>query len=537
MKDSRKAPWVLRGEIWRRIPCPVISEALPALARCTIGPDSCRATVAVPDHLKEEIEWQHAQPSAALGLGDACAVPGESGVVPAGCMGGGWKRSAMLGLTPPDAAAESGPLVSFADSPVGQHCRARGHASDSKARSARHGRIGRPIKWICSLGTSLGVFAMLLAGCSKGPPPHVSVPQVYTLSIKQGSVVLRRQFVGRVSAYRSANVVARVSGVLLDRLYREGSEVHRGQLLFQIDPAFYKAQLDNDLAVLAEDRATLVNADITAARDHKLLGIGSVSQQTMDDANATARSAAAKVQADEAIVEGARLNLGYTRVVAPIEGIAGQQQVTVGAIVGSGTSDSGAAGTLLTTIEQINSVYVNFAISAADLVALRQAQALGKMELASQSKARVAIELPDGAAYPNDGTLDFSGVLVNATTGAINMRAIVLNPAHVLLPGMYVTLTADLGQQNGVFLVPQLALQRDALGAYVLVVGADGKVVRKNVVARDTYASDWIVTQGLANGDRVIISGLQRVREGQRVVARAWRPAAPAKSDAASARQ
>jgi len=383
------------------------------------------------------------------------------------------------------------------------------------------------MKWIVSLALGFG----LLAGCGKkSAPPPPSPPQVYTVSVKTQSVALRRQFVGRVSSYQSANVVARVSGVLLERLYREGGEVRHGQLLFQIDPAYYKAQLDNDLAVLAEDRAILANATITAERAQKQLPIGSVSQQDVDNANATARSAAAKVQADEAVVVSARLNLGYTRVVAPIDGIAGQQQVTAGTIVGSGTNDSGAGGTLLATIESIDPVYVNFTISAADLIALRQAQARGEVALASR-KAKVVVELPDGTAYPRDGTLDFSGVLVSATTGAVNMRAIVPNPAHLLLPGMYVTLSVDLGSQSGVFLVPQQALQRDVVGAYLLAVGADGRTVRKDVTVRDSYGHDWIVTQGLADGDRVVVSGLQRVHEGQRVVAQPWQQPARAGSE------
>ncbi len=385
------------------------------------------------------------------------------------------------------------------------------------------------MKWAFALIPVLGV----LAGCHKAAAPQVAPPRVYTLSVQAASVPLRLQLVGRVSAYQSANVVARVSGVLLERLYREGSPVRQGQPLFQIDPSYYKAQLDHDLAVLAEDRATLANATVTAQRDRLLLPVGSVSQQTVDDANAAERSAAAKVQADGAQIETARLNLGYARVVAPIDGIAGQQQVTVGAIVGSGTSDGGAGGTLLTTIENIDRVYVNFTISATDLLTLRRAQAQGELQRSDRSQSKVAIALPDGSAYAPEGTLDFSGVLVNATTGAVDMRAVVPNPQHVLLPGMYAPITVNLGTRNSVFLVPQQALQRDPQGAYAMVVGRDGKVVRKNVAANDAYNGDWIVTHGLANGDRVIVSGLQDAREGLSVVAQAW--TAPAEAGPAAA--
>ncbi len=168
-----------------------------------------------------------------------------------------------------------------------------------------------------------------LAGCHKSNPPP-PVPQVAVVKAQAQSVALTKQLVGRLSSYYSANVTARVSGVLLKRVYTEGSQVRQGQLLFQIDPAYYQAQLDNDLAVLAEDQATYINDRIIAERDHKLLPVGSVSQQTVDNADAAERSAAAKVKADQALVESARLYLSYTRVTSPISGIAAQQQVTEG---------------------------------------------------------------------------------------------------------------------------------------------------------------------------------------------------------------
>ncbi len=369
----------------------------------------------------------------------------------------------------------------------------------------------------------------LLAGCGKSStPPPAPPPQVFTLSAKAQSVPLRRHFTGRVSAYRSANVVARVSGVLLKRLYREGDDVRKGQALFEIDPSYYKAQLDNDLAVLAQDQATLVDAKLTAERARKLLHANAVvSQQTVDDANAAEGRANGKVQQDEAAIESARLNLGYTNVVAPIDGVAGQQQATVGALVGNGASDNGAGGTLLAMIEQIDPVYVNFTIDAADLTTLRQAQAAGKVKLEKQSQTKVAVTLPNGAAYGSDGTLDYSGVLVNAATGALNLRAVIPNPDRILLPGMFVMLAVDFGRENDVFLIPQQALLRDPAGAYALVVAADGKVARTNVKASDAYENNWIVTSGLADGDQVIVSGLQRAREGLRVVSSPWR--APAK--------
>ena len=381
----------------------------------------------------------------------------------------------------------------------------------------------------------------MLAGCDRKAPPRPAPPaRVYTLRVEPSSIALRRHFVGRVSAWRSANVVARVAGVLQRRTYREGSEVRRGQPLFQIDPSYYRAQLDSDRALLAEDRATFDNDRLTVARDRALLRIGSVSRQSVDNDEAAARAAAAKVQADQAQLELARLNLGYTRVVAPISGIAGQQRLTVGATVGNGTSDGGAGGTLLTTIQDIRRVYVNFTVSAAELVALRQARAQGRLRPAAHDTGEVSIELPGGVRYPQPATLDFSGVLVDASTGTVDMRAIAPNPRQLLLPGMFVTLDVELGRRDGVFLVPQPALQRDPNGAYLLLVDAAGRVVRSNVEARDMAGHDWVVTRGLEAGDRVIVSGLQQVREGQRVRALTWRgdaaaAAAPGASSASAA--
>jgi len=372
----------------------------------------------------------------------------------------------------------------------------------------------------------LMVSLTLLCACAKPktPPPP---PAVGVVKAETAVVPLMRSLVGRLAPHFSANVTARVSGVLVKRDYAEGSAVKRGQVLFEIDPAYYRTVLNNDLATLAQDQATEIYDRLTAERDRKLLPVGSVSQQTVDDADATERSAAAKVQADAAAVEGARINLGYTRVTSPIDGIARQQQVTRGALVGASTSDSGASGTLLATVDQIDSVYVNFTISAVDLVTFQEAQAAGGLVLARQNKTTVQIVLPNGSAYKQLGTLDFSDSAVNATTGAVNLRALVPNAGHKLLPGLYVTLNIDLGRQSGVFLIPQEALQRDTVGAFLLVVGADGKVLRKDVSAENSDGNDWIVTSGLTAGDQVVVSGLQSIHAGGTAKSSPWQPAPP----------
>jgi membrane fusion protein (multidrug efflux system) len=372
---------------------------------------------------------------------------------------------------------------------------------------------------------------IVLAACSKSAPPPPPA-QVAVVKAQSQSVPLERQFVGRLSPYYSANVTARVSGVLLRRNYTEGSQVRAGQLLFEIDPVFYRAQLNNDLALLAEDQATYVNDHITAVRNRKLLPVGSVSQQTVDNSDAAERSAAAKVKADEATVASARVSLNYTRVTAPIGGTAGQQQVTAGAVVGNSTSDAGGSGTLLTTVQQIDPMYVNFTISSADLATLQDAQSAGSVDLSQQNHTTVKIALPNRASYGTAGTLDFSDVTVNAATGSVNLRALVANPQRRLLPGMYVTLTVNFGQQNNVFLIPQQAVQRDTVGAFVFVVNANDKVGRKDVVATDSLGNNWIVTQGLANGDQIMVTGVQMVREGAPVKPVAWQPPAAASAAA-----
>jgi membrane fusion protein (multidrug efflux system) len=375
----------------------------------------------------------------------------------------------------------------------------------------------------------LGLF--VLAGCSKNEKPPAPPPaQVGVATVHPQDIPLTRPVVGRLSAYLSANVTARVSGVLTKRNYKEGSAVKAGQVLFEIDPTYYQAQLNNYLGILGQDNATLINDRINAARYRKLLAVGSVSQQTLDNADAAVRVDAAKVKADEALVASARVNLGYTKVTSPISGIAGQQQVTVGAVVGNGTADVGSGGTLLTMVNQIDPLYVNFTMSSSDLLALRESETRGRVALAQQDKVAVHVILPDGTRYGQSGVLDFSDVAVNATTGAVNLRATLPNSKNELFPGMFVNLIVDLGQQNQVFLVPQQGIQRDTVSAYALVVDANNKVARKNVTTAENAGNDWIVISGLAGGDQVIVDGVQNAHEGAEVKASPWKAPAVARA-------
>jgi membrane fusion protein, multidrug efflux system len=386
------------------------------------------------------------------------------------------------------------------------------------------------------LASLLSVTLAVLASCGKSSLPAPPPPQVGVVRAAEQSVPLNRDMVGRLSSYLSANVTARVSGVLVKRDYTEGSEVKQGQVLFEINPAYYQTQLHLAIGTLAHDTGLLNQAKSDLARYLALEKVNAIAEQIVSDQKFLVQQDTGTVEVDHAAVDSARVNLGYTKVTSPIDGIAGQQQVTVGALVGSSTTDTGSSGTLLTTVQKIDSLYVNFAISAADLVTMRQAQRQGSVALAQQDKTTVQIVLPNGSRYDQLGVLDFSDVLVNATTGSVNLRALVPNAQHELSPGMYVTLIVNFGQQNNVFLIPQQALQRDTVGAYVLTVDQTGKVVRKDVNSTDSYGNESIVTSGLAVGDKVIVTGLQGVQVGGKATAIRWQAlAAPANAGSASA--
>lgn len=358
-----------------------------------------------------------------------------------------------------------------------------------------------------------------LAACKKpqeqaAPPPQ----EVGVVDAKPQTLPLQRELVGRLSPFRSADVRARVAGVLQKRVYEEGSTVKEGQVLFLIDPAPLQASLASAEGALASARATYVNARATANRARSLAPQSYVSKSDLDSAEAAERSSAAAVQQAEAAVTTARINLGYARVSAPIAGQAGKQQVTEGALVGQGDV------TLLTTVDQIDPLYVNFSMTADELSLLRAAQDKGAVALAGDGKTTVQVNLPDGSAYGHEGTLDFSSTTVDPATGTVSLRAQLPNPNHILLPGSFVSFKANLGERHNAFLVPQQAVQRDTQGGYVLIVGKDGKVVRKNVSLDNQQGGNWLVSSGLAAGDQIIVSGVQKVKEGAPATAKPWQP-------------
>jgi membrane fusion protein (multidrug efflux system) len=356
------------------------------------------------------------------------------------------------------------------------------------------------------------VLAAALTGCGKGDQGFtMPTPEVGVVVARSEPVQIQRDLVGRLSPTRASDVRARVPGVLLKRLYKEGTDVREGQVLFQIDPAPLKAALQGAEAALVQAEASATNAHVLAQRYRGLVQTGAISKSDLDTAEANERSTAAQVQQAKANLETARINRGYATVRAPISGRAGQQQVTEGALVGQ------TEPTLLTTIEQIDPIYVNFDQPAAEVQRLRRAQAAGHMTLAAGDKAQVQLTLPDGTPYGQVGTLDFLDLSVDPNTGAMAFRGVIPNPDRQLLPGMFVNVRVTVGQLNSGFLVPQVAVQTDANGTFVPVVNAEEKVEQRRVETAGTRADKWIVTSGLKDGDRIVVSGIQRAPVGAQV--------------------
>jgi len=382
------------------------------------------------------------------------------------------------------------------------------------------------------LRTAPWCLALLLTACGKSgtETPAGAPPQVGVVTAQPENAPLVKNLVGRLSAFRSADVNARVAGVLLKRAYVEGSEVKKGQLLFEIDPAPLKAALASAEAQLAKDQAILGQARADLVRYQRLNQQKSIAEQTYTDQKFLVQQDEATVKADQASVQTARINLGYAYVTSPIDGRAGQQQVTEGALVGQGSA------TLLTTVSQLDPLYVNFTIGVNELNELQTAAESGEIQLTAPNKTTVKVTLPDGTPYAEPGTVDFSAPTVDPATGSVTLRAVLPNPKFRLLPGTYVNLKLALGERHNAFLIPQAAVQRDITGTYVLVVGKDSKVTHRNVATDGTQGVDWVITSGLKTGDQVIVSGLQVVQIGGQAKTEPWQPpASAAKTTAAAA--
>lgn len=317
---------------------------------------------------------------------------------------------------------------------------------------------------------------------------------------------IQTELPGRTSAIETADVRPQVNGVILARPFTEGSVVRRGQLLYQIDPAPYQAAYAQAQAQLANAQAADRSAKLKAERYEGLVKINAVSKQDADDARAAAGQADANVQQAQAAVQSAKINLDYTRVSAPIAGHVGRSSVTPGALV---TANQAAA---LTTIQRLDQIYVDITQSAAQLLALRQSVASGHERKGS---LEIRLKLEDGSDYPTPGVLQFTDVTVDPSTGAVDLRAVVPNPQGILLPGMYVRAVVTEAVAPHAILAPEIAVARDVRGQPIAyVVNARGKAEQRVLKTGPIVGDKWLVTEGLKSGDRLIVEGLQKVRDG-----------------------
>jgi membrane fusion protein (multidrug efflux system) len=354
---------------------------------------------------------------------------------------------------------------------------------------------------------------LFVVACGKQQPQgEMPPPEVGVIVVHAKPVALVREASGRLAPTRASDVRARVPGVMQKRLYKEGSMVKEGQLLVQIDPAPYRAQLAVANANLESAEAAATNAKVTATRNRELAKQALISRMQLDDSEALERSTAAAVSSARAQVQTARINLGYANVTAPISGRAGQMRVLEGALVGQ------SEATLITTVEQIDPLFVFFDQPGADFERFLRAQAAGAVTVPDQ-KAELRVIRADGTEYPIAGVVDFSDFNVNPSTGAVAFRGRVPNPDRLLVPGSYVTVRVIAGQLNKGFEVPQLAVQRDNQGSFVTVAGADGTVVAKRVEVVSSVGANSVISSGLADGDQVVVSGLMMARPGMKVKA------------------
>ncbi len=375
--------------------------------------------------------------------------------------------------------------------------------------------------------TGAGLLALALAAAllfrqqpqAQGHMPPMEV-QVGVVTLQPQKVTLYTELAGRTAPYLIAEVRPQVGGIIQKRLFVEGSEVKAGQALYQIDPATYSAALASAKASLTKAQANLYAARLKAERYKDLVSINAVSQQNYDDANAALKQAAAEVESAQAARDTARINLDYTRVTAPISGRIGRSAVTAGALV---TANQAAS---LSTVQQLNPIYVDVTQSSAEHLRLKREMASGQIKRASAGQAKVKLVLDNGDPYDLEGNLQFSEATVDQGTGSITLRAVFPNPKQDLLPGMYVRALLESGVDEQALLVPQQAVSRNTKGeATVMVLDAEGAAQPRPVRVSRAMGDKWLVESGVQAGDQVVVEGLQRLQPGAKVKAVAIGPA------------
>ena len=372
------------------------------------------------------------------------------------------------------------------------------------------------------LTTALAI-TLLLAACDRSPrqgPPQMGPPAVSVVTVQTGKIMLTTELPGRTAAYRVAEIRPQVSGLILERLFEEGTDVKAGQVLYRIDPAPFKAALDNAEAALRRARANLPPLRSRAERYKALLADKAVSQQAYDDTDSALKQAEAEIASWQAQVKTARINLQYTKITAPIPGRIGKSNVTVGAIV---TAYQPLA---LATIQQLDPMYVDVPQSTVDLLRLKSRLRQGLLKSQGEKQNKVKLILEDGTPYPLEGILQFSDITVDKTTGSVTLRALFANPDGILLPGMFVQAVIKEGVNEQAVLIPQQGVSHDPKGnPYALVVDADSRAAFRPLTLDRAIGDKWLIASGLVPGDRVIVEGLLMLRPGTPVKATPFAPA------------
>jgi membrane fusion protein (multidrug efflux system) len=356
---------------------------------------------------------------------------------------------------------------------------------------------------------------LLPGGCGKKQQPAPpAAPEVATVKISMEAVALTTELPGRTSAYLVADIRPQVNGIIQKRLFTEGSHVRAGQALYQIDPAPFQASLETAKAAMAKAEANLNATRSRTERFKELLPEKAVSQQDYDDAAAALKQTEADIEYWKAMVQTARINLGYTRITAPVSGRIGRSNVTEGALV---TAQQPAP---LSMIQQLDSVYVDVPQSTTEMLRLKRLLEGGRLNQSGAGQKKVKLFLEDGSEYPLAGTLQFRDVTVDPATGSVILRVVFPNPDSVLLPGMFVRAVVREGIKERAILIPQQAVSRDPKGNPVaLVVDPGGKVSQRTLTLDRAIGDRWLVSSGLAAGDQVIVEGMQKARPGASVKA------------------
>ncbi len=368
-------------------------------------------------------------------------------------------------------------------------------------------RIAFTKVWVLTI-LLMAVAGLFGCGQSKGGPVS-QTPEVAVVTLQSEPVALTTELAGRTVAYRVAEVRPQVNGIVLKRLFTEGSDVRIGQVLYQIDPAPFQAALDNARAALARSEANLPTVRLKEERFRNLLADKAVSQQEYDDAAAALNQTEADIKYWKAMVEQAKINLGYTAVTAPISGRIGRSTVTEGALV------TAHQAVPLATIQQLDPIYVDVPRSTTEVLQFRRELEEKKVIHRGESLKKVRLFLEDGSLYPLTGTLQFQEVTVDQSTGSVMLRIVFPNPRWTLLPGMFVRASVETGVNPQAILCPQQAVMHNPKGeAYVYVVNDKNEVEMRTIVVERTIGDKWLVSSGLAAGERVVMEGLQRIKPG-----------------------